>query len=112
MSGAEVVQRDSDAGHTSLGQLRWLPLTTLKIDRSLITGLGLPDRSDTVLVAAIIQFAHALTLSVTAEGIERRPQLDELVALGCESGQGFFLDHPQAAVSLSSALIEQRPGGA
>ena len=111
-SGVGVALDDFGAGHTSLGQLRWLPLTTLKIDRSLIAGLGVPNRGDTVLVAAIIQFAHALTLSVTAEGIERRPQLDELLALGCESGQGFFLDRPQAAIGLTSALLELRPGGA
>ena len=100
-SGVGVALDDFGAGHTSLGQLRWLPLTTLKIDRSLIAGLGVPDRGDTVLVAAIIQFAHALTLSVTAEGIERRPQLDELLALGCETGQGFLLDRPQAATRLT-----------
>ena len=109
-SGVGIALDDFGAGHTSLGQLRWLPLTTLKIDRSLIAGLGVPDRGDTALVAAIIQFAHALTLSVTAEGIERRPQLDELLALGCETGQGFLLDRPQAATSVTRALTELRPG--
>ena len=43
----------------------------------------------------MISFAHTLGLSVTAEGIERPHQLERLVGLGCEYGQGFLIGRPQ-----------------
>jgi EAL domain-containing protein (putative c-di-GMP-specific phosphodiesterase class I) len=71
----------------------------VKIDRSLV---GPVDRSDddTAIVAAVIQFAHALGLSVTAEGIERPSQLELLTELGCEYGQGFLFSPPGAAAGI------------
>jgi EAL domain-containing protein (putative c-di-GMP-specific phosphodiesterase class I) len=84
---------DFGAGYTSLEQLRRLPVSQVKIDRSLV---GPVDRSedDAAIVAAVIGFAHALGLSVTAEGIERPSQLERLTELGCECGQGFLFSAP------------------
>jgi EAL domain-containing protein (putative c-di-GMP-specific phosphodiesterase class I) len=95
-AGIQLALDDFGAGYTSLEQLRRLPIGHLKIDRSLITPV---DRSDdgASIVAAVIQFAHALGLSVTAEGIERSTQLDRLTELGCEYGQGFLFSAPAAA---------------
>jgi EAL domain-containing protein (putative c-di-GMP-specific phosphodiesterase class I) len=46
------------------------------------------------MVATLVQLAHALDLTVTAEGVETRMQADRLRAVGCDSGQGFFYAHP------------------
>jgi diguanylate cyclase (GGDEF)-like protein/PAS domain S-box-containing protein len=96
-SGVGLALDDFGAGYTSLEQLRRLPISQVKIDRSLVTPV---DRSedDASIVAAVIQFAHALGLSVTAEGIERPGQLERLIELGCDCGQGFLFSAP-AAVS-------------
>ena len=94
-AGVSLALDDFGAGYTSLGHLRRLPLTQLKIDRSLVLALG-DDGEDVPIVAAVIGFAHALGLCVTAEGIERPQQLKRLRGLGCEYGQGFFIGRPQA----------------
>lgn len=97
--GVGVALDDFGAGYASLGHLRRLPLTQLKIDRSLVAALG-PENDDSPMVAAVISFAHALGLSVTAEGIERPVQLQRLAALGCDFGQGFLFGKPKPAAAI------------
>jgi EAL domain-containing protein (putative c-di-GMP-specific phosphodiesterase class I) len=97
-----VALDDFGAGYASLGHLRRLPLTQLKIDRSLVATLG--QNGDSPIVAAVVSFAHALGLSVTAEGIEHPAQLERLVDLGCDLGQGFLFGQPQPAGALSDSL--------
>jgi diguanylate cyclase (GGDEF)-like protein len=92
-AGVNLALDDFGAGYTSLGHLRRLPLTELKIDRSLVLALDDDDHS-VPIVAALISFAHTLGLCVTAEGIERPQQLKRLRGLGCEYGQGFLLGRP------------------
>jgi diguanylate cyclase (GGDEF)-like protein len=101
---------DFGAGYTSLEQLRRLPVSQVKIDRSLIAPV---DRSegDASIVAAVIGFAHALGLSVTAEGIERPSQLERLTELGCEYGQGLLFSAPMA-VSGVGEIATPSPGRA
>lgn len=96
-TGVGVALDDFGAGYASLGHLRRLPLTQLQIDRSLVVTLGQSGHSP--IVAAVTSFAHALGLSVTAEGIEHPAQLERLVDLGCDCGQGF--GQPQPATALS-----------
>jgi diguanylate cyclase (GGDEF)-like protein len=94
--GIGLALDDFGAGYTSLEHLRRLPVSQVKIDRSLIAAV---DRSedDASMVAAVIGFAHALGLSVTAEGIERPSQLERLTELGCECGQGLLFSGPTVA---------------
>ena len=88
-SGVGLALDDFGAGYTSIAQLRRLPLSRLKIDRTLVVALGF-DAENPPIVAAVISFAHALGLSVTAEGIEQPHELEALVTLGCDYGQGFL----------------------
>jgi diguanylate cyclase (GGDEF)-like protein/PAS domain S-box-containing protein len=101
-AGVGVALDDFGAGYASLGHLRRLPLTQVKIDRSLVATLGQND--DLPIVAAVTSFAHALGLSVTAEGIEHPDQLERLVDLGCDFGQGFLFGQPQPAGALTESL--------
>ncbi len=100
-AGVGVALDDFGAGYASLGHLRRLPLTQLKIDRSLVATLG--QNGDSPIVSAVTSFAHALGLSVIAEGIEHPAQLERLVDLGCDLGQGFLFGHPQPASTVSES---------
>ncbi|MBV8999298.1 MAG: EAL domain-containing protein [Solirubrobacterales bacterium] len=102
--GVSLALDDFGAGYTSLEQLRRLPISHVKIDRSLITSVDRSD-DDASIVAAVIQFAHALGLSVTAEGIERSSQLERLTELGCEYGQGFLFSPPAAVSGFDDASV-------
>ncbi|WP_052665897.1 putative bifunctional diguanylate cyclase/phosphodiesterase [Nitriliruptor alkaliphilus] len=92
-AGVQLAIDDFGTGYSSLAYLRELPVTTLKIDRSFITRLGSNAR-DERLVAAIINLAHELDLTVVAEGVETVEQLTELRRRGCDVIQGFHLQRP------------------
>jgi diguanylate cyclase (GGDEF)-like protein len=86
---AMVAMDDFGTGFSNLASLQKLPIDTLKIDRSFITGmLGDPDK--VAIVRAILSLAQALGMTTTAEGIESRELAQTLAALGCTTGQGFF----------------------
>lgn len=79
---------DFGTGYSSLNYLRYLPVDTVKIDRSFIG----PEINNTNydIIKAIINLAHSLGLDVVAEGIETEAQLKILKNLGCEYGQGYL----------------------
>lgn len=84
---------DFGTGYSSLAQLRRLPLDTLKIDRSFITDLG--ESADVLaIVTSIVAMAHAVGLTVVAEGVETAQQLELLRSIGCDQGQGFYFGKP------------------
>ena len=83
---------DFGTGYSSLSYLRYLPVDTVKIDRSFIG----PEINNTNydIIKAIVNLAHSLGLDVIAEGIETEDQLKILKSLGCEYGQGYLFAHP------------------
>jgi len=85
--GVEVLVDDFGTGYSSLTALHDLPLTAIKIDKSFV---GRLDGDVHEIVVAILALARSLGLGVVAEGIETLEQRDRLLALGCESGQGFL----------------------
>ena len=91
--GVHLAIDDFGTGYSSLAYLRELPVTSLKIDRSFMTGLGSDDR-DARVITAIIGLAHEFDLAVVGEGIETATQLRELRRLGCDIGQGYYLQRP------------------
>ncbi len=91
--GARVSIDDFGTGYSSMSYLKRLPVTTLKIDREFVSGLG-ADPHDAAIVAAIITLARALDLGVIAEGVETPRQLEELRRLGCEAAQGYLWAPP------------------
>jgi EAL domain-containing protein (putative c-di-GMP-specific phosphodiesterase class I) len=84
---------DFGTGYSSLNYLRTLHFDSLKIARCFVSELG-TDRQARALVESIIKLAHALDMSVVAEGIETEEQLRELEELGCDLGQGFLFHQP------------------
>jgi diguanylate cyclase (GGDEF)-like protein len=98
--GVKLAIDDFGTGYSSLSYLSRLPIDTLKIDRSFVARLGQEPES-TAVVQTIIALAHALGLSVTAEGIETSAQAAHLQTLGCTRGQGFLYARPAPAAELS-----------
>ncbi|MBU2407851.1 MAG: EAL domain-containing protein, partial [Gammaproteobacteria bacterium] len=87
---------DFGTGYSSLSQLRELPVRQLKVDRSFI--MDLESRPDArAVVDAVIKLAHALSLTVVAEGVETTGQRDILLRMGCDELQGFFYARPMPA---------------
>jgi diguanylate cyclase (GGDEF)-like protein len=98
---------DFGTGYSSLAYLTRFPLNKLKIDKSFVRHVD-QSRSEAAVAQAILSLAANLHMTVTAEGIERRTQLDWLRERGCHEGQGFFLSRPLRAELLVSAFF-QRP---
>lgn len=87
---------DYGIGHSSLAYLKSLPVQEIKIDKSFVLKLA-DSRGDQILVKSTIELGHNLGLRVTAEGIEDRASLEILQALGCDTGQGYFVSRPISA---------------
>jgi EAL domain-containing protein (putative c-di-GMP-specific phosphodiesterase class I) len=100
--GVHLAIDDFGTGYSSLSYLSRLPIDTLKIDRSFVARLGQEPES-TAVVQTIIALAHALGLSVTAEGIETSAQAAHLQTLGCTRGQGFLYARPVPAADLAQS---------
>jgi EAL domain-containing protein (putative c-di-GMP-specific phosphodiesterase class I) len=90
--GIEVALDDFGTGFSSLNMLRSLPLSTLKIDRTLIDPM--PDREATAVVKAICDLAAVLHIEVVAEGVETAEHAGAALAAGCTVLQGYFYSRP------------------
>ena len=101
--GIKLAIDDFGIGFSALSYLKRFPVDTLKIDRAFINGLG-QSVEDTAIVHAIIAFAKALNLSITAEGIETVSQVTQLQALKCDRGQGYYFAKPLTSEELSRLL--------
>jgi diguanylate cyclase (GGDEF)-like protein/PAS domain S-box-containing protein len=99
--GVSIYLDDFGTGYSSLSYLRKLPVDTLKIDRSFISGME--SGGNRLIVQAIIQMAKALGMGVVCEGIETPEQATWLRSLECELGQGFLFSKPLPAEQLALA---------
>ncbi len=97
--GVRLAIDDFGTGYSSLAQLLTLPLDILKIDQSFTAGLGKSDDAEAI-VTSVIAMAHAVDLTVVAEGVEHALQLDILRRLDCDQAQGYHLGRPAAAPDL------------
>jgi len=100
---------DFGTGYASLSKLTQLPLSGIKLDRSLITPL--PNQGADSVVRAILALAMELGLSVIAEGVEETAQAEHLNACGCHIGQGYGFGKPMAPQDFTRWLSRNAPDG-
>jgi diguanylate cyclase (GGDEF)-like protein/PAS domain S-box-containing protein len=106
--GLTLVLDDFGTGYSSLSRLKLFPLDVLKIDRSFVSGVD-RNADDHAIVKATIDMARAVGLTVVAEGVETREQEEQLLAFGCDRGQGYLYARPQppdAVTELLSAGVD------
>ncbi len=101
--GVEVAIDDFGTGQSSLAQLRHLPASELKIDRSFVQRMA-ADPLDAEVVRLVVTMGSRMGLRVVAEGIETPEEQRGLAQLGCHVGQGFGLGRPMPARELEAFL--------
>ncbi len=99
---------DFGTGYSSLTNLRDLPFSELKVDKSFIQNLDEQLSNDHILIDAILSIAHAFGAFVVAEGIENEETLLQLKAMNCYAGQGYLFAKPMPATAIDS-WYEQWP---
>lgn len=104
--GVHVALDDFGTGSVSLATLKNLPLDQIKIDKSLVVSIP-SNETDRRVVGALIQLTHAIDADVVAEGIEDDEIMQSLLAMGCESGEGFHFGRPVPADRFFADWIEQ-----
>ncbi|MAT06047.1 MAG: hypothetical protein CL424_13495 [Acidimicrobiaceae bacterium] len=105
--GVTIAIDDFGTGYSSLGRLTQFPLDFLKIDRTFVAGLA-TDPASASIVRMIANLAHELGVQATAEGIESDEQLQLLIDLGCDIGQG-FLWSPAVSLEDATAMLTCQP---
>lgn len=98
--GIRLSLDDFGTGYSSMSYLRQLPVDILKLDRSFVN----QDASGFGFVAALVNMAHALGLSVVAEGIETSELMGKLEDMGCDEGQGYLFAQPMPLHALEAYL--------
>ena len=93
MKGVKLSIDDFGTGYAMMQQLRLVPATELKIDKSLVQSMHVSD-SDRVMVHKTIELAHELGMRVVAEGVETLEQLEYLRKSGCDVVQGYLFSRP------------------
>lgn len=92
-AGFRVLMDDFGSGFSSLNMLIKIPVSTLKIDMGFIGDVGTSERSNSIM-NSIIRMAKWLEMTVVAEGVETREQLEYLRSVGCDHVQGYYYSKP------------------
>lgn len=101
MNGVRLSIDDFGTGYSSLKQLYQLPFDELKIDRTFVSGLPGDDEAQTI-VRATIGMAHAMNLTVCAEGVETQAAFEFLAAQECDRAQGFLISPATTATEIEA----------
>ncbi|BBA97577.1 putative sensory box/GGDEF family protein [Actinacidiphila reveromycinica] len=105
--GVRIAIDDFGTGYSNLAYMSRLPVSTLKLDGSFVQGFRSaehPNPADETIVEALVDLAHRLGLTVTAECVENAEQAERLRRIGCDTGQGWHYSRPVAAASISRLL--------
>ncbi|MFG2355954.1 putative bifunctional diguanylate cyclase/phosphodiesterase [Streptomyces sp. NPDC048521] len=113
--GVRIAIDDFGTGYSNLAYLSRLPVSVLKLDGSFVRGFQYegdkkeiaPNPADEVIVEAMIQLAHRLGLTVTAECVETSAQATRLRRIGCDTGQGWLYSRPVSPDRISELLGAQ-----
>jgi EAL domain-containing protein (putative c-di-GMP-specific phosphodiesterase class I) len=107
-AGIELSLDDFGTGYSSLSYIHRFPVTALKIDQSFISRIDGDLNGE--IVRAVVALARNLGLEVVAEGIETVGQFDQLKALGCEQGQGFYFSEAVDGRSATELINREERG--
>ncbi|MGW1194363.1 putative bifunctional diguanylate cyclase/phosphodiesterase [Streptomyces sp. NPDC002536] len=99
--GVAIAIDDFGTGYSNLAYLSRLPVSALKLDGTFVHGR---NPADEAIVEALVQLAHRLGLTVTAECVESAEQAERLGRMGCDTGQGWFYSRPVPAERISELL--------
>ncbi|MEV0319031.1 putative bifunctional diguanylate cyclase/phosphodiesterase [Streptomyces sp. NPDC050658] len=110
--GVRIAIDDFGTGYSNLAYLSRLPVSVLKLDGSFVRGFQYDadageahiSPADEVIVEALVQLAHRLGLTVTAECVETASQASRLRGIGCDTGQGWLYSRPVAPDRISALL--------
>ena len=91
--GFKVSLDDFGTGYSSLSYISKIPIDILKIDKSFIDNIT-GNKSAKVMIESIINIARAYSMSVVAEGVETKEQVEMLTSLGCDIVQGYYYSRP------------------
>jgi diguanylate cyclase len=92
--GVDLAIDDFGKGHAGVSSLRWMPATTIKIDKGIVDGLRHLAPSAQHLIAGLIALAHGMGAVCVAEGVETPGQLAVLRSLDCDLAQGYLFSEP------------------
>ncbi|MBV1946740.1 bifunctional diguanylate cyclase/phosphodiesterase [Streptomyces sp. BV129] len=105
--GVDIALDDFGTGYSNLANLRRLPVSVLKLDRSFTQGMQQfpADPVDLKIVEGIVSLAHSLDLAVTVEGVETSAQAEQLRLLGCDTAQGWYYARPGPPENLHTLAL-------
>jgi EAL domain-containing protein (putative c-di-GMP-specific phosphodiesterase class I) len=106
-AGVRFAIDDFGTGHSSLAQLTSLPVDELKIDRAFVTDLD-RNKANQAIVRSTVELGHILGLKVVAEGVETPEVWGQLVRMGCDFAQGYFVSRPMATAAVPEWLSTHR----
>lgn len=108
-AGIRIAIDDFGSGYSNFGYLSEVPISLIKIDRSLVTGLA-RSRTSRLKVEAIIKLARQLGYRTVAEGVESDAELSLLRLWGCDEAQGYLLARPMTADAATLLVDACRAG--
>ncbi|MFE7209513.1 putative bifunctional diguanylate cyclase/phosphodiesterase [Streptomyces sp. NPDC001698] len=110
--GIDIALDDFGTGYSNLANLRRLPVSVLKLDRSFTQGMQRfpADPVDLKIVEGIVALAHSLDLAVTVEGVETGAQAEQLRVLGCDTAQGWYYARPGPPERLHELALADATG--
>jgi len=109
--GVRIAIDDFGAGYTSLAQLKALPVTELKVDRSFVATMD-SDSRNAMIVQSVVDLGHNLGLTAVAEGVETETSMAMLARYGCDVVQGYHLSRPLPADAFLAWVSERASGRA
>ena len=106
--GCSVALDDFGTGYSSLGYLRTLRFSTIKVDRSFVSGASQDNQESLAIIKAVVAMAQSLEMSTTAEGVEDEAQANLVRDLGCTKIQGYYFGRPMPALEARSLVVKRR----
>lgn len=112
-AGCSIALDDFGTGYSSITQIKELPCTTVKIDKSFVNDV-VKDKADQAIIRSLVELGQTLGFKLVLEGVETNEQRNLLQSLGCEIAQGYYYARPMPAEEVSPfvhRLTQSSPQG-